>query len=101
MEFRGHTVHCAACHCSMEGDLTIAGTTLPVTLIGDFLREDVYPFSGGRRLGFIAHARIDRRAFGVVALPPIPGAMASARSKERNALCGQTVAKAVRSRHNA
>ncbi|MDX3077880.1 YceI family protein [Streptomyces sp. MI02-7b] len=74
MEFRGHSVRRQAGHWSMEGDLTIAGRTRPVTLTGDFLGEDVFPFTGGRRLGFTAHTRLDRREFGVSGLPPAPGA---------------------------
>lgn len=74
MEFRGRTVHRQADHWSMEGDLTIAGTTRSVTLTGEFLGEDIFPFTGGRRLGFTARAQIDRREFGVSGLPPVPGA---------------------------
>ncbi|MEU3186306.1 YceI family protein [Streptomyces sp. NPDC006923] len=74
MEFHGHNVRREAGHWSMDGDLTIAGTTRPVTLVGEFLGEDIFPFTGGRRLAFTGRARVDRREFGVSGLPPLPGA---------------------------
>ncbi|MFE5858823.1 YceI family protein [Streptomyces sp. NPDC056500] len=74
MEFHGRGVRPNGDGWVMDGELTIAGATRPVTLDGEFLGEDVYPFTGGRRIAFSGHARIDRRDFGVSALPPLPGA---------------------------
>lgn len=48
----------------LRGDLTIRGTTLPVTL--DVVYQGrALDADGGERLGFSAAARIDRRAFGL------------------------------------
>ncbi len=73
MAFRGHQVRRAEDHWELDGDLTVAGITRPLTLTGHFLGQDVYPFTGGRRLGFTGHATVDRRDFGVSGLPPLPG----------------------------
>ncbi|MFD4829411.1 YceI family protein [Streptomyces uncialis] len=72
--FRGHRVHRTVDGWAMDGDLTVAGVTRPLTLTGQFLGQDVYPFTGGRRLGFTGRATVDRRDFGVSGLPPLPGA---------------------------
>ncbi|MFI5755540.1 YceI family protein [Streptomyces sp. NPDC051569] len=74
MEFHGHRVRRAESHWELDGDLTVTGTTRPVTLTGQFLGQDTYPFTGGRRLAFTGHTTVDRRDFGVSALPPLPGA---------------------------
>ncbi|WP_405191688.1 YceI family protein [Streptomyces anulatus] len=74
MEFHGHRVHRVHDGWAMDGDLTVAGVTRPLTLTGHFLGEDIYPFTGGRRLGFTGRASVDRRDFGVSGLPPLPGA---------------------------
>jgi polyisoprenoid-binding protein YceI len=73
MAFRGHQVRRAEDHWELDGDLTVAGITRPLTLTGHFLGQDVYPFTGGRRLGLTGHATLDRRDFGVSGLPPLPG----------------------------
>ncbi|MFI5942141.1 YceI family protein [Streptomyces uncialis] len=70
--FRGHRVHRTGDGWAMDGDLTVAGVTRPLTLTGQFLGQDVYPFTGGRRLGFTGRATVDRRGFGVSGLPPLP-----------------------------
>ncbi|MFJ4920109.1 YceI family protein [Streptomyces sp. NPDC088725] len=81
MEFRGQRVRRApggegpdGGEWEWDGELTITGTTRPVTLTGRFLGQDVYPFTGGRRLAFTGHTTVDRRDFGITALPPLPGA---------------------------
>ncbi|MFI2211685.1 YceI family protein [Streptomyces sp. NPDC020141] len=74
MEFRGHGVRRTEEGWAMDGDLTVAGVTRALTLDGRFLGEDVYPFTGGRRLGFTGRAAVDRGDFGVSGLPPLPGA---------------------------
>jgi polyisoprenoid-binding protein YceI len=72
IEFQGTRVRRESGSWLMDGELTIAGNTRPVTLTGEFLGEDVYPFTGSRRLGFTGRARVDRRDFGVTGLPPGP-----------------------------
>ncbi|SCK61378.1 MULTISPECIES: YceI family protein [unclassified Streptomyces] len=68
-----------------DGDLTVAGVTRPLTLTGQFLGQDVYPFTGGRRLGFTGRATVDRRDFGVSGLPRSPEpASSSARASTSN-----------------
>ena len=49
---------------TMTGDLTIRGTTRPVTLDVSFEGEGKDPW-GGQRMGFEATGKIDRREFGL------------------------------------
>ncbi|HEY1702143.1 MAG TPA: YceI family protein [Trebonia sp.] len=57
----------------LDGDLTIKGTTKPVTFEAELngIGPDAY---GGTRIGFSAIAEIDRNDFGVSFNGPIPGA---------------------------
>jgi polyisoprenoid-binding protein YceI len=57
----------------LDGDLTIKGTTKPVTFEVELngIGPDAY---GGTRIGFSAIAEIDRHDFGVDFNGPIPGA---------------------------
>lgn len=48
----------------IEGELTIRGTTKPVTLEAELLGRGKDPF-GNQRVAFAATGRIDRRAFGL------------------------------------
>ena len=48
----------------VEGDLTVAGVTNPVPLTVSFEGGVVDPW-GGARIGFEAHAELDREAFGL------------------------------------
>jgi len=48
----------------LEGELTIRGTTKPVTLDVTYEGNGIDPW-GGERLGFSADAKIDRREFGL------------------------------------
>jgi polyisoprenoid-binding protein YceI len=57
----------------VDGDLTIRGTTRPVTLTLEANGFTPDPF-GGTRAGFTAHTDIDRTDFGVSYNGPIPGA---------------------------
>ena len=49
---------------TITGDLTIRGTTKPVTLDATYEGKGIDPW-GGERLGFSADAKIDRREFGL------------------------------------
>jgi len=49
---------------SVEGDLTIRGTTRPVTLAATFEGRTTDPW-GNRRIGYEAHAKISRKDFGL------------------------------------
>ncbi|MEX2292308.1 MAG: YceI family protein [Acidimicrobiales bacterium] len=49
---------------AVEGNLSVAGVTLPVPLTVTFEGGAVDPW-GGSRLGFEAHAELDRTAFGL------------------------------------
>jgi polyisoprenoid-binding protein YceI len=51
-------------HFTITGDLTIRGTTKPVTLDVTYEGTGIDPW-GGERLGFSADAKIDRRDFGL------------------------------------
>jgi polyisoprenoid-binding protein YceI len=57
----------------LDGDLTIKGTTKPITFEVELngIGPDAY---GGTRIGFSAIAEIDRNDFGVSFNGPIPGA---------------------------
>jgi polyisoprenoid-binding protein YceI len=51
-------------HFTITGDLTIRGTTRPVTLDVTYEGKGIDPW-GGERLGFSADTKIDRRDFGL------------------------------------
>jgi polyisoprenoid-binding protein YceI len=53
----------------MTGDMTIKGTTLPVTFDVTFNKQVMHPFYSLNNAGFTATATIDSRAFGVNPLP--------------------------------
>jgi polyisoprenoid-binding protein YceI len=53
----------------MTGDMTIKGTTLPVTFAVTFNRKVMHPFYAKNNAGFTATATIDSRKFGVNSLP--------------------------------
>jgi polyisoprenoid-binding protein YceI len=72
--FRGFDVHQHADHYTMDGELTILGTTRPVVVTGWYCGEEAFPLTGGRRLGFTGRATVDRRDFGLTALPALPAA---------------------------
>jgi polyisoprenoid-binding protein YceI len=61
-------------HWTLDGELTILGTTKPVTLSGRYCGQEPFPFTGGQRLGFSARTTIDRRDFGLTSWLPLPGA---------------------------
>lgn len=71
--FRSEEVRPLGCsEMEVAGDLTIRGTTRPVTLTARYLGAWSTPYwEGGenlgpiRRIGFVAETRIDRRDFGV------------------------------------
>ena len=56
-------------HARMTGDMTIKGTTLPVTFDVTFNGEVMHPFYELNNAGFTATATIDSRAYGVNNLP--------------------------------
>lgn len=56
-------------HARMTGDMTIKGTTLPVTFDVTFNKKVMHPFYDKNNAGFTATATIDSRAFGVNMLP--------------------------------
>ncbi|MDH3441603.1 MAG: YceI family protein, partial [Gammaproteobacteria bacterium] len=53
----------------MTGDMTIKGTTLPVTFDVTFNGKVMHPFYDKNNAGFTATAMIDSREFGVNMLP--------------------------------
>lgn len=53
---------------AMTGDLTIKGTTVPVTFDITYNGSAPFVFDGSTHFGFTARATIDRRAFGLLAL---------------------------------
>jgi len=63
--FRSTKVEGTKEHFKLTGDLTIRGTTKPVTLDVTFEGEGKDPW-GGSRMGFSATGKIDRRDFGLV-----------------------------------
>lgn len=56
-------------HAMMTGDLTIKGTTLPVTFDVTFNNKVMHPFYSRNNAGFSAIATIDSRAYDVNRLP--------------------------------
>lgn len=56
-------------HARMTGDLTIKGTTLPVTFDVTYNNKVEHPYYKINNVGFTATAQIDSRAFGVNPLP--------------------------------
>lgn len=56
-------------HAMMTGDLTIKGTTLPVTFDVQFNDKVMHPFYSRNNAGFSATATIDSRAYDVNRLP--------------------------------
>ena len=56
---------------TLEGDLTIKGTTLPVTAQGRYVHVDA-DMTGGERIGLQLEATIDRREFGLNWNAPLP-----------------------------
>lgn len=56
-------------HARMTGDMTIKGTTLPVTFDVTFNQKVLHPRFNLNNAGFTATATIDSRAFGVNPLP--------------------------------
>jgi polyisoprenoid-binding protein YceI len=71
--FRSTAVRPEGDHFLLDGDLTIRGTTKPVTLHLELNGFGPDPY-GGTRVGFSARGEIDRQDFGVSFNGPIPGA---------------------------
>jgi polyisoprenoid-binding protein YceI len=71
--FRSRAVRTEGRGFLVAGELTIRGTTLPVTLDVDVNGFTPDPY-GGTRAGFSARAEINRQDFGVSFNGPIPGA---------------------------
>ena len=62
--FKSTRISGAKDHFTIIGNLTIRGTTKPVTLDATYEGTGIDPW-GGERLGFSADAKIDRREFGL------------------------------------
>jgi len=71
MDFRGHTVTDTGRGYQLAGDLTIRGTTRPVTLDVEYGGLVPDPMSGGHRVAFEARTTIDRRDFGLTWSAPL------------------------------
>lgn len=71
--FRSTGVRAEKDHFLLDGDLTIRGTTKPVTLELELNGFSPDPY-GGTRVGFSASGEINRQDFGVSYNGPIPGA---------------------------
>ena len=56
---------------TLEGDLTIKGTTLPVTAQGRFVHVEA-DMAGGERIGLTLETTLDRREFGLNWNAPLP-----------------------------
>lgn len=64
LTFRSTNISGAKEHFALTGDLTIRGTTKPVTLDVTYEGAGKDPW-GGERMGFSADGKIDRREFGL------------------------------------
>src|ERR1700738_1696843 len=62
--FKSTKIHGTQKHFTLTGDLTIRGTTRPVTLDVTYEGTGKDPW-GGERMGFSAKGKIDRREFGL------------------------------------
>ena len=62
--FKSTKISGAKEHFTIAGELTIRGTTKPITLDVTYEGTGIDPW-GGERLGFSADAKIDRREFGL------------------------------------
>ena len=71
MTFRSTRVERKGSDWLLEGDLTIRGTTNPVTLDVEYLGVADDPMSGGQRMAFEAVTSIDRRDFGLTWSAPL------------------------------
>lgn len=57
---------------TIEGALTVKGTTLPVELTGTVSGPATHPFDGSQRLGLGLETIVDRRAYGLDWNAPLP-----------------------------
>lgn len=64
IEFRSTSIAGSGDGFDVQGDLTIHGTTLPVVLKATYEGRTIDPW-GNRRIGYEAHAKISRKAFGL------------------------------------
>jgi len=65
MQFRSTAITEDGSGYSMKGDLTIKGTTMPVTLHASYNGAALFPVDGSTHHGFTATGSISRSAFGV------------------------------------
>ncbi|MEP7202192.1 MAG: YceI family protein [Ilumatobacteraceae bacterium] len=65
MQFRSTSITESRGEYTLPGDLTIKGTTLPVTFHVTYNGAAVFPMDGSTRHGFTAGGAISRSAFGV------------------------------------
>ena len=65
MLFRSTSIGEAGSGYSMKGDLTIKGTTMPVTLEASYKGAAVFPVDGSTHHGFVATGSLSRNAYGV------------------------------------
>ncbi len=73
IKFKSTTVEVTGTnHCKVTGNLTLRGTTRPVTLDIEYFGPVDTPFNN-TRMGFLAVTRINREDFGVSWNAPMPG----------------------------
>ena len=65
MLFRSTSIAEAGSNYSLKGDLTIKGTTMPVSLDASYKGTAIFPVDGSTHHGFVATGNISRDAFGV------------------------------------
>jgi polyisoprenoid-binding protein YceI len=65
MEFRSTRISGAGGEYQVDGELTINGTTRPVSFPVEFSGVDVYPIDGSQHAGFYAETTVSRSDFGI------------------------------------
>ncbi|HEY7628761.1 MAG TPA: YceI family protein [Ilumatobacteraceae bacterium] len=73
MTFRSTTATAADDGYALTGDLSIKGTTLPVTFDITYNGSAPFVFDGSTHFGFVGRAVIDRSAYGMTALMDMVG----------------------------
>ena len=71
MVFESTSVEAADGSWIIDGDLTVKGTTQPLRLTADMTGRAVYQLDGKEHIGFRAHGRLSRLAFGVGPAVPV------------------------------
>ena len=70
MVFESTAIDGAGDHWTIDGELTVKGTTRPLRLEATMTGRRVFPADEKEHIGFLAHGTLSRRAFGVGAEVP-------------------------------